>query len=207
MLGTGSRFAEYGITGGFFLFVHTLVFVFLFPDVLADGAGALGTYLTALVNGVPPEIWPALQSLLIAMALLSVFIVGLLLDILGALLMIFEAWIFQKQLVKNRDWIESFVQTELPHFARDYTLTHNFNQVVEYSQKWLPKRRSTWFYIGRACRSGSRWQRRTQQAFRRLEHALIARAGLRSEDRNADRTAQHLPHVSRYRGRPLPPRR
>jgi hypothetical protein len=184
MLGTGSRFAEYGITGGFFLLVHTLAFVFLFPDMLTDGTEALGTYLTALVNGVPPEIRPALQSLLIAMALLSVFIVGLLLDILGALLMLFEAWIFQRQLVKNQGWIESFVQSELPHFARDYFLTLNLAQRInplklaefaERSRMWLPERRSAGFYLVRVYRNGFRWQRRTQQAFRRLEHALIAR--------------------------------
>jgi hypothetical protein len=34
MLGTGARYAEYGITGGFFLFTQALILGLAYPDVL-----------------------------------------------------------------------------------------------------------------------------------------------------------------------------
>jgi len=38
MLGTGARYAEYGITGGFFLFTQALILGLAFPDVLLSAS-------------------------------------------------------------------------------------------------------------------------------------------------------------------------
>jgi hypothetical protein len=44
---------------------------------LVSGAHSFGVLLTASVGNIPEEARPAIQSLLMALALLSVFIVGL----------------------------------------------------------------------------------------------------------------------------------
>ena len=72
MLGTGARYAEYGITGGFFLLTQALILGLAYPDVLVSGAHSFGLLLSAIVGKIPEEAKPAIQSLLVALALLSV---------------------------------------------------------------------------------------------------------------------------------------
>jgi hypothetical protein len=66
MLGTGARYAEYGITGGFFLFTQALILGLAYPDVLVSAAHSFGVLLTASVGEIPEEARPAIQSLLVA---------------------------------------------------------------------------------------------------------------------------------------------
>jgi hypothetical protein len=47
--------------------------------------------LTESVDKIPGEARPAIQSLLVALALLSVFIIGLVLEIIGSVFMLYEA--------------------------------------------------------------------------------------------------------------------
>jgi hypothetical protein len=96
MLGTGARYAEYGITGGFFLLTQALILGFADPDLLVSAAHSFGVLLTASVDKIPEQARPAIQSLLVALALLSVFIIGLLLEIIGSVFMIYEANLFRK---------------------------------------------------------------------------------------------------------------
>jgi hypothetical protein len=53
MFGTGTRFAEYGITGGFFVVTQTLLLGFTFPDALAQLAAALHGSLGDFINKLP----------------------------------------------------------------------------------------------------------------------------------------------------------
>src|SRR6516165_2845704 len=121
MLGTGARYAEYGITGGFFLFTTALILALLSPATLIYGAHSLGSLLSDTFGGIPDVAHAAIQSLLVALALLSVFIVGLVLELIGSIFLFGEAFIFHRQLVVN-EWIAKFVQAELPDYAEDYTL-------------------------------------------------------------------------------------
>jgi hypothetical protein len=52
--------------------------------------------LTASVGKIPEEVRPAVQSLLVALALLSIFIIGLVLEIIGSIFMLNEANIFRR---------------------------------------------------------------------------------------------------------------
>jgi|SRR6516225_5865319 hypothetical protein len=159
MLGTGARYAEYGITGGFFLCTQALIFGLAFPDVLVSGAHSFGVLLTASVGNIPEEARPAIQSLLVALTLLSVFIIGLVLEIIGSVFMLSEANIFRKRLAMKNQWVAKFVKAELPDYADDYRL------FLELADRWKPK---NWF-------RGIKWQRDVHQLFRRLESVLIAK--------------------------------
>src|SRR5262245_36497237 len=121
MLGTGARYAEYGITGGFFIFTTVLILGLLFPHALSYGADSFANFLSAMVNKFSPVAQSAIQNLLVAFGLLSIFIVGLVLEILGSFFMIREAFIFREHLAENK-WIANFVQTKMPDYAEDYAL-------------------------------------------------------------------------------------
>ena len=166
MLGTGARYAEYGITGGFFLLTQALILGLAFPDTLVWGADSFGALWSESVSKIPPLAQPAIQSLLVALALLSVFIIGLVLEIIGSVFMLYEARIFRKHLVTNQ-WIAKFVEAELPHYAEDYGL---FLDLANQIRFWGWKKATPRSYF-----KGFQWQRQVQQRFRRLEFVLIAK--------------------------------
>jgi hypothetical protein len=167
MLGTGARYAEYGITGGFFLFTQALILALAYPAVLISGADSFGDLLTESVGNIPEQAKPAIQSLLVAVTLLSVFIIGLALEILGSVFMLYEANVFRKRLAMNQ-WVAKFVEAELPDYAEDYRLFVGLADVFSY---WKPK---NWFRL-RGPSGSINWWRQVQQRFRRLESLLIAK--------------------------------
>jgi hypothetical protein len=171
MLGTGARYAEYGITGGFFLFTQALILGLAYPDVLVWGADRFGALLSE--ENIPKLAQPAIQSLLVALALLSVFIIGLVLEIIGSVFMLYEANIFRRRLAMN-PWVAKFVEAELPDYAEDYRFFLDLADLwSRLKEQWKPK---NWFgRRGPFEGGGIKWQRKVQQRFRRLESVLIAK--------------------------------
>jgi hypothetical protein len=167
MLGTGARYAEYGITGGFFLVTLALIFGFVFPDRLVWAATASGFLSSAILDKIPPLAQPAIQSLLVALALLSVFLVGLVLEIIGSVFVVYEAWVFRKFLIMNQ-WVAKFVEAELPDYAEDYGLfLDQVGQIFRWKQEfWGPVQ---------IFESIFQRPRQVQKRFRRLESALLAK--------------------------------
>jgi len=171
MLGTGARYAEYGITGGFFLLTQALFLGLTNPDMLVWGADSLGALLSAGLNKIPPLAQPGIQSLLVALALLSVFIIGLVLAIIGSVFMLWEARIFRKYLAMNQ-WIAKFFEAELPHYAEDYSLFLNLaDQIGPFGI-----RKGFFLQLKKGPSEGFQWQRQVHQRFRRLESVLLAKA-------------------------------
>jgi hypothetical protein len=167
MLGTGARYAEYGITGGFFLFTQALILALAYPAVLVSGGHSFGVLLTASFGEIPEEARPAIQSLLVALALLSVFIIGLVFEIIGSVFMLYEAFVFRKRLAMNQ-WVAKFVEAELPDYAEDYRLFLDLADFwSRWKEQWKPK---NWFRL-----RSFKWQRQVQQRFRRLESVVIAK--------------------------------
>jgi len=188
MFGTGARFAEYGITGGFFILLQLLVIEWMFPG----GAGDALQFVAGLVTNVAGKglepLYPAIQSLLVALALLSVFIAGLLLDLIGALLVIWEERVFRTHLLNNSSWIGLFIETELPEYKNDYDnfLTWLDQIVPRTSSLWRrPESYAFWrLSMLRQSLRPLRFVRATQRAFRRLEAAFIAKlvvAGVKTD--------------------------
>lgn len=163
MLGTGARYAEYGITGGFFLLTQALILGLANPGLLISGAHSFGVLLTEGVANIPDEAKPAVQSLLVALALLSVFIIGLVLETIGSVFMIYEANLFRKRLEMN-PWVAKFVDVELPDYAEDY------RAVLGVPGFWPP-----WKLWKRSGAFGNMKFRKGWQRFRRFESVLIAR--------------------------------
>src|SRR5262249_49142757 len=130
----------------------------------------LGALLSAGLNKIPPPAQPGIQSLLVALALLSVFIIGLVLEIIGSVFMLWEARIFRKYLAMNQ-WIASF-EAGLPHYAEDYSLFLNLaHQIGPFGI-----RKGFFLQLKKGPSEGFQWQRQVHQRFRRLESVLLAKA-------------------------------
>jgi hypothetical protein len=115
------RFAEYGITGGFFLVTQFLVFGIVFPSIWTGGADTLKQLQTIVRNN--SVIVPALQNLTIALALLiSIFLIGLVLDLIGSPLALVEAKVVKNGLMKNKEWIDELMKSDLHYYAHEYDL-------------------------------------------------------------------------------------
>jgi hypothetical protein len=181
MFGTGTRFAEYGLTGGFFILLQLLVLEWMFPG----GAVYVLQFLATLYANIAAKnfepIYPAIQSLLVALTLLSVFITGLLLDLIGAVLVMWEARDFRTHLLQNGSWVTPFIEAELPDYKSDYEIF--FTLLDQLSPRdWWGRPESYAFWKWSVLRQAFRRApipisgiRKTQQAFRRLEAALIAK--------------------------------
>src|SRR5258708_39909840 len=101
----GRRFADYGLTGGFFLICQLGLL------------WALG-YWPRFLNELQSLRLPSDTSLLApiitgfagALALIAVFVIGLLLDLLASLFRSVEMRIFARHLDLNSDWITAFIE-------------------------------------------------------------------------------------------------
>src|SRR5262245_53393486 len=109
MISLGARFADYGLTGGFFLFAQVILLTSLLPTRTAGLAETFAHQLTTLLAAMPEAVRPAITSLLAALAIISIFFIGLLLEALGSHFVIWEADIFWTHLHRNQPWIGSIL--------------------------------------------------------------------------------------------------
>lgn len=190
MIGLGSRFADYGLTGGFFVFTQFSALWWIFPELAAARFTAVTGFVSARVDALPPAAHPAFSSLLVALAVVSIFFVGLLLDLMGSFLVIWEAQIFKKHLDKNEEWFPQFVQENGTYIQSDYERIkadiigprESFRRSFAFFRFWkrdawqraYGEQRRVWRLIG-ALRS-----------FRRLENLLIAHVLAASGASNLD---------------------
>jgi hypothetical protein len=188
MFGTGTRFAEYGITGGFFILLQLLVLGWAIPGGVALALQFSAALLANLNERDLAPLFPAIQSLSVALALLSVFIIGLLLDLTGGIFVLWEARLFRVHLIRNRKWIVRLIEADLPDRKRDYV------RFLTLLDSISPRGLRSYFYSPipflraserrRRSRYSVRLVRRMQQAFRQLEASLIAKvvvAGVKTD--------------------------
>ena len=100
----GSRFTEYGLTGGFFWICQLILLWY------SGQTHALLSNLSTVHLQVSTEISQigstAIASLVGALAIITVFLAGLLLDLLAEYpFRPMEMRVFHRHLVRNRDWL------------------------------------------------------------------------------------------------------
>jgi hypothetical protein len=112
------RWLDYALVGGFF---------WLWQVALAGvtfGEDAWTGFCTALKGGLDILPGPALSpltALLGALALIAVFVTGVLLDLLAsAWLRSWELMAFTKYLRENKTWLETFVQANRSYIQEDW---------------------------------------------------------------------------------------
>jgi hypothetical protein len=188
MFGTGARFAEYGITGGFFILLQLLILGWAVPGGVSSAVQLTAALMAGLDGKDLAPLFPAIQSLSVALALLSVFITGLLLDLIGSFFWMWEARLFRFHLIRNGKWIVRLIEAEMPDQKREYVCFLTLLDGISPRQRWRSFYESLKFWSASARRRRSRislgLMRRTQQTFRRLESAFVAKivvAGVRTD--------------------------
>jgi hypothetical protein len=111
------RFADYGLTGGFFLICQLVVlWAFGYGPMILDKLRALRLPLLT----EPSLIGPIITGLAGALGIIAVFVVGLLLDLLASLFRSMEMRVFARHLSRNSDWLINLVETHKAYCGTDY---------------------------------------------------------------------------------------
>ena len=113
----GSRFAEYGLTGGFFWMCQLLVIA------TTTQTGTWQMFAQApfvLPPGTSSPFATVFTSLLGALAIVAVFVAGLLLDLLAAYFTNLEISVFLRHLARNRSWLDPLVAEHGQYCQGDY---------------------------------------------------------------------------------------
>ena len=109
----GSRFTEYGLTGGFFWICQLLFLVY------SGQAKTLLSYLWTLEEP-PGWIWQIGSTAISALAIIAVFVAGLLLDLLAVYFKSMEMRVFYRHLARNRDWLGRLIAEHKGYCEADY---------------------------------------------------------------------------------------
>jgi hypothetical protein len=111
------RFADYGLTGGFFLICQLVVlWAFGYGPMILDKLRALRLPLLT----EPSLIGPIITGFAGALGIIAVFVVGLLLDLLASLFRSMEMRVFARHLGRNSDWLINVVETHKAYCGTDY---------------------------------------------------------------------------------------
>src|SRR5436305_10290195 len=110
----GSRFTEYGLTGGFFWICQLLFLVY---------SGQAKTLLSNLSSvKLDPTSWISQigPTAISALAIIAVFVTGLLLDLFAVYFRPMEMRVFHQHLVRNRDWLGRLITDHKDYCEADY---------------------------------------------------------------------------------------
>ena len=109
------RFADYGLTGGFFLICQLGLLWALgyWPRILNELQALRLPSDTSLLA-------PIITGFAGALAVIAVFVAGLLLDLLASLFRGLEMRIFSRHLDRNSDWITAFIEAHKAYCGTDY---------------------------------------------------------------------------------------
>jgi len=109
----GSRFTEYGLTGGFFWICQLLVFTY------SGQAKVLLSNLSS-VKLEPSWILQIGSPAITALAIIAVFVAGLLLDLSAVYFRRWEMSVFHRHLIRNRDWLDQLIADHKGYCEADY---------------------------------------------------------------------------------------
>jgi len=114
----GSRFTEYGLTGGFFWICQLILLLY------SGRTQLLLSNLSTVQLQIPTEISQigstAITSLVGALAIITVFVAGLLLDLVAVYFRPMEMSFFGRHIIRNREWLARLVAAHKGYCESDY---------------------------------------------------------------------------------------
>lgn len=152
MISLGAKFADYGLTGGFAICGQLALLFWLVPDkarsILEGSATVIGDYIRQLPDGL---VTPA-SAVITTVAVISIFFLGLVLEVIGSVAVIWEADVFKRHLERHQSWLS-------PLFANYGSPTvEDLNRVV--SEFGNPMGKKEW---RDALRIFTLWKRSSRQ--------------------------------------------
>jgi hypothetical protein len=113
-----SRFTEYGLTGGLF-WICQLILLW-WSGQTQTLLSSLSTVQLQIPAGISQIGSTVITSLIGALAIVSVFAAGLLLDLVGAYFRPMEMRVFSRHLGRNRDWLGRLIADHKNYCEADY---------------------------------------------------------------------------------------
>src|SRR5882762_2698182 len=112
----GTRFAEYAVTGAFFLIGQLIILsAFHVTGIPLALPGEMVSFLQQV-----PALQASANNFVGALGIMSIFVAGLLLDLFGGYFMFFEMNIFRKHLEKNHEWLKDLIEKNASYSMDDY---------------------------------------------------------------------------------------
>jgi hypothetical protein len=109
VISLGVKYADYGLTGGFAICGQAALLFWIAPDkarsIIAGSATFLGDYFRQLPEGL---VTPA-SAVITAVAVISIFFLGLILELIGSVAVIWEANVFKRHLERHRSWLSGLL--------------------------------------------------------------------------------------------------
>jgi len=115
----------YAYTGGFFIFVQMTLLVWLIPDSYIANLSSSTKLTSEQIADLAPAIQSALTSLLVAVALLSIFFFGVILDLIGSLYVFWEVRVFHEYVKRNKNWLIDYMRANFGTYIQD-----DFNNIL-----------------------------------------------------------------------------
>jgi hypothetical protein len=187
-----SRFTEYGLTGALLLISQCIVFILISGKEINQNLKPLELILKTISEAFPSTFHPALMSVAAALSIVSIFFLGLCLDLLGTCFIFLEMNQFRNQLEKNTDWINLFVNSNKSFICDDYNkFMTEFGSIFSLSE-WKPafllfqfwKKHHRQNYIDRIKRTVNRY--RLISSFSRFHSFLVSFVMVRSGSANLE---------------------
>jgi hypothetical protein len=125
----GERFADYGLTGGFFLLIWVALFSGFWPAEASVLLSSLMTLLPPNTTDVPVGFAPLLVSVVLSGFLLIIFFIGLLLDLVGSFFIMPQIDVFRRQLIMGKPWVQPVLASYAGFIDNDFEkLTEEFGE-------------------------------------------------------------------------------
>lgn len=196
MIKLGSRFAEYGLTGGFFIFAQILLLAWVFPEGIWEQFDSIATPLDAGLKTLPQSVHTAFSGLLVSLTIIGIFFTGFLLDLMGSLLLFGEGRIFKNQITETAEWFPNFLKSFGKQSQVDYEqiqsviLTQREEMIRGFKGLRLWSRDGRRAYIEGVKRNWRVWG--ALRSFRRLENHMMAFVLAAASAANSDWLADNL---------------
>jgi hypothetical protein len=121
------RFTEFGMTGAFFLLSQLCIVVLLGSST--ELTGFLHTWarvLDAYEGSLPDMLKKSVGSLVTVVGLISIFIAGLILDLIGSYFALLEMILFNRHLKHNQIWLNELSEQCQENVREDYRTLRDF---------------------------------------------------------------------------------
>ncbi len=129
----GSRFSNYALTGAFFFVLHFLFLVVFNEHITLEKWREWVTVADS--NLFPAAYQGSVEALLTVFGIISIFFIGLILDLLGSYFFLMERLVFIQHLKKNDDWLSQLLRQGCGVLYRDYKYLQEGKNIVVWNIK------------------------------------------------------------------------
>ena len=109
MISLGAKFADYGLTGGFAIVAQATLFCWMVPDtarsIVTGSVRILGDYFDRL----PASLVTPAAAVMTTVGLISIFFLGLVLEAIGSVAVLWEINVFTSHLKRHRSWLSDLL--------------------------------------------------------------------------------------------------